>query len=130
MRKHGLWCSRLSGAPLVADGAGYRGSTGRVDVDSAGAVMGASTQQMRGAVLGRLRADFSLVAMKAGCLRAFEALRGGGAAAVPPASAAALPGVGPVLAPPSSVAFAAPVVQAVAVSAGGGSGAGVLGGAG
>jgi len=101
-----------------------------MDVDSAGAVMGASTQQMRGAVLGRLRADFSLVAMKAGCLRAFEALRGGGAAAVPPASAAALPGVGLVLVPPSSVAFAAPVVQAVAVSAGGGSGAGVLGGAG
>ena len=46
-----------------------------------------------------------------------------------PASAAALPGVGPVLAPPSSVAFAAPVVQAVAVSAGGGSYAGMLGGA-
>jgi hypothetical protein len=43
--------------------------------------------------------------------------------------AAALPGVGAVLAPPSSVAFAAPVVQAVAVSAGGGSYAGVLRGA-
>ena len=85
---------------------------------------------MRGAVLGRLKAEFSLVAMMAGCLRAFEALRCGGAAAVPPASAAALPGVGPVLAPPSSVAFAAPVVHAVAVSAGGGSCAGVLGGAG
>ena len=56
---------------------------------------------------------------------------------MPPASAAALPGVGAVLAPPSSVAFAAPVVQAVAVSVGashlqlgGGSYAGVLGGAG
>ena len=61
---------------------------------------------------------------------AFEALRCGGGAAVPPASAAALPGVGAVLALPSSVAFAAPVVQAVAVSAGGGSYAGVLGGAG
>ena len=43
---------------------------------------------------------------------------------------AALPGVGAALAPPSSVAFAVPVVQAVAVSAGGGSYAGVLGGAG
>jgi len=52
-----------------------------------------------------------------------------GGAAVPPASAAALPGVGPVLTPPSSVAFAAQVVQAVAVSAGGGSYADVLGGA-
>jgi len=68
--------------------------------------------QMRGAVLGHLKAGFSLVAMKAGCLRAFEAL----------------PGVGAALAPPSSVAFVAPVVQAVAVSAGGGSCAGVLGG--
>ena len=101
-----------------------------VDVDSAGAVMGANTPQMRGAALGRLKAELSLVAMKAGCLHAFEALRCGGGAAVPPASAAALPGVGAVLAPPSSVAFAAPVVQAVAVSAGGGSCAGVLGGAG
>jgi len=34
---------------------------------------------------------------------------GGGAAAVPPASAAAFPGVGPVLAAPSSVAFAGAV---------------------
>jgi len=40
---------------------------------------------------------------------------------VPPASAADLPGVDAVLAPPPSVAFAAPVVQAVAVPAGGGS---------
>ena len=48
-----------------------------------------------------------------------------GGAAVLPASAAALPGMGPVLDPPSSVAFAAPVVQAVAVLAGGGSYAGV-----
>jgi hypothetical protein len=69
-----------------------------VDVDSSGAVMGTSAPQMRGAVLGRLKAEFSLVAMKAGCLRAFEALRGGGAAAVPPASAAAVdaPSRGPV----------------------------------
>ena len=37
--------------------------------------------------------------------------------------------MGPVLAPPPSVAFAAPVEQAVAVSAGGGSCAGVLDGA-
>ena len=67
--------------------------------------------------------------MKAGCLRAFfEALRGGGGAAVPPAPAAVLPGVGAPLALPPPVAFAAPVVQAVAVSAGGGSYAGVLGG--
>jgi hypothetical protein len=101
-----------------------------VDVDNAGAVIGAGTPQMRSAVLGRLKAELSLVAMKAGCLRAFEALRCGGGAAVPPASAAALRGVGAALAPPSSVAFAAPVVQAVAVSVGGGSCAGVLGGAG
>ena len=40
-----------------------------VDVDSAGAVMGASAPQMRGAVLGRLKAEFSLVAMKVGCQR-------------------------------------------------------------
>ena len=152
MGKHGLWCSHQGWgfAPLVVSTAGVPhadslrflellssqmvqaigAQRAGVDVDSAGAVMGASAPQMRGAVLGRLKAEFSLVAMKAGCLRAFEALRGGGAAAVPPASAAALPGVGPVLAPPSSVAFAAPVVQAVAVSAGGGSCAGVLGGAG
>jgi hypothetical protein len=39
-----------------------------VDVDGAGTVMGASPPQMRGAVLGRLKAEFSLVAMKAGCL--------------------------------------------------------------
>ena len=47
-----------------------------------------------------------------------------------PASAAALPGVGAALVPPPSVAFAAPVVPVVAVSAGGGSYEGVLGGAG
>ena len=49
-------------------------------------------------VLGRLKAESSLVAMKVGCLRALEALRGGGGAA------------------------------AVAASVGGGSCAGVLGG--
>jgi len=54
-----------------------------VNVD-AGAVMGASLPQMRGAVLGRLKAEFSLVEMKAGCMRAFEALWGGAGAAVPP----------------------------------------------
>jgi hypothetical protein len=48
---------------------------------------------------------------------------------VPPGSAAALLGVGAVLAPPSSASPAAPVMQVVAVSAGGGSYAGVLGGA-
>jgi len=80
---------------------------------------------MRGAVVGRLKAEFSLVAMKAGCLRAFEALRSGGGAAVPPAPAAVLPGAGAALALTPPVAFAAPVVQAVAVSAGGGSYAGV-----
>ena len=48
---------------------------------------------------------------------------------MPPAPAAALPGVGAALALPPPVAFAAPVVQAVAVSAGGGSYAGVRGGA-
>ena len=40
-----------------------------------------------------------------------------------------LAGVGAALAPPSPVAFAAPVVQAVAVSVGGGSYADELGGA-
>ena len=52
-----------------------------------------------------------------------------GAGAVPPAPAPTLPDVGTVLAPPSPVAFTAPVVQAVAVSACGGSSAGLLGGA-
>ena len=83
---------------------------------------------MRVAVLGRLKAEFSLVAMKAGCLRAFEALRGGGAAAVPPSPAAVPPGVGAAQAFPPPAAPSAPVVQAVAVSAGAGSYAGVLGG--
>jgi len=48
---------------------------------------------------------FSLVAMKAGCLRTFEALRCGDGVAVPPAPPAVLPGVGAVLAPLSLVAF-------------------------
>ena len=112
-----------------ADGAGDRAQRAVVDVDGAGAVMGASPPQMRGAVLGRLKAEFSLVAMKAGCLRAFfEALRGGGGAAVPPAPAAVPPGVGAALALPPPAALSALVVQAVAVLAGGGSYAGVLGG--
>jgi len=152
MRNHGLWCSlqRWAFAPLVVSTAGVPhadslrflellatktvqaivAQRAGVDVDGAGAVMGASTPQMRSAVLGRLKAELSLVAMKAGCQRAFEALRCGGGAVVPPASAAALPGVDTVLAPQSSVAFAALVAQAVAVSVGGGSYAGVLGGAG
>jgi hypothetical protein len=151
MRKDGLWCSRQlwAFAPLVVFTAGVPHADSLrflellatqtvqailaqravVDVDGAGAVIGASPRQMRVAVLGRLKAEFSLVAMKAGCLRAFEALRGRGGAAVPPAPAAALPGVGAELALPPPVAFAAPVVQAVAVSAGDGSYAGVLGGA-
>jgi hypothetical protein len=151
MRKLGLWCSRQlwAFAPLVVSTAGVPHADSLrflellatqtvraivaqrtvVDVDGAGAVTGASPRQMRGAVLGRLNAEFSLVAMKAGCLRAFEAFRGRGGAAVPPAPAAALPGVGAALALPPPVAFAAPVVQAVAVSAGGGSYAGVRGGA-
>ena len=54
-------------------------------------------------------------------------LRGGGAA-VPPAPAAVLPGVGAALALPPLAVHSAPVEQAVAVSAGGGSYAGVLGG--
>ena len=45
-------------------------------------------------LLWRLKVELSLVAMKAGCLRAFEALQGGNGAAVPPAPAAVLPGVG------------------------------------
>ena len=36
--------------------------------------MGASPPQLRGAVLARLKAEFSLVAMKAGCMRAMESL--------------------------------------------------------
>jgi hypothetical protein len=57
------------GQAIVAERAG-------VDIDGVGAVMGASPPQMRGTVLGRLKAEFSLVEMKAGCLRVFAA--GGG----------------------------------------------------
>ena len=150
MRKHGLWCSlqRWAFAPLVVSTAGVPhadslrflellasqmvqaigAQRAGMDVDSAGAVMGASAPQMRGAVLGRLKAEFSLVAMKAGCMRAFEALRGGAGAAVPPPLAAFPPGMGSALPLPPLAATSAPVVQAVAVSAGGGSYAGVLGG--
>jgi len=137
MRKHGLWCSRQlwAFAPLVVSGVPHADSLrllellatqtvqaivaqrAGMDVDGAGtvAVMGASTPQMRGAVLGRLKAEFSLVAMKAGCLRAFEALRCGGGAAVPPAPAAALPGVGAALAPPSPVVGGLSTVARVCV---------------
>ena len=72
-------------------------------------------------LLWRLKVELSLVAMKAGCLRSFEALWGGGGAAVPPTPAAVLPGVVSALALPPPVAFAAPMVQAVAFSADGGS---------
>jgi len=139
MRKHGLWCSRQlwAFAPLVVSTSGVPhadslrllellatqtvqaivAQRAGMDVDGAGtvAVMGASTPQMRGAVLGRLKAEFSLVAMKAGCLRAFEALRCGGGAAVPPAPAAALPGVGAALAPPSPVVGGLSTVARVCV---------------
>ena len=99
-----------------------------VNVDDAGAVMRARPPQMRGAVLGRLKAEFSPVAMKAGCMRAFVVLRGGAGAAVPPAPAANLPVAGAALALPPLAVPSAPVVQAVAVSAGGVSYAGVPGG--
>jgi hypothetical protein len=77
---------------------------------------------------GASRRIFSLVAMKAGRLRAFEALLGGGGAAVPPAPAAVPPGVGAALALPPPAAPSALVVQAVAVLAGGWAYAAVLGG--
>jgi len=48
-----------SGAPRGADGAGNRGSMGRCGRRrQCGRVMGASPLQMRGAVLGHLKADF------------------------------------------------------------------------
>jgi len=53
------------------------------------------------------------VPLYSGCVFPF---RCGGGAAVPPASAATLPGVSDVLASPSPVASAGPAVQAVAVS--------------
>jgi hypothetical protein len=65
--------------------------------------------------------------MKAGRMRAFETLRGGAGAAVPPAPAAIPPGAGTALALPTLAVPSAPVVQAVAVSASGVSYAGVLG---
>ena len=133
--KHGPWCARQgpSWSPRQAcrtptPSASWSFSRAGVNVDDAGAVMGANPLQMRGAVLGRLKAEFSLVAMKAGCMRAFEALRGGAGAAVPPPLAAFPPGMGSALPLPPLAATSAPVVQAVAVSAGGGSYAGVLGG--
>jgi hypothetical protein len=48
--------------------------------------------------------------MKAGCVRAFEALRGEDAAALPPPPAAALPGAGAALAPPPLAVPSAPLV--------------------
>jgi hypothetical protein len=81
MRKHGLWCVRQGWdfAPLVVSTAGVPhadslrflellssqmvqaigAQRARMDVDSAGAVMGASAPQMWGAVLGRLKANSS-----------------------------------------------------------------------
>ena len=46
--------------------------------------MGASPPQLRGAVLARLKAEFSLVAMKAGCKRAFASLPAEAVAFAPP----------------------------------------------
>jgi len=99
-----------------------------VSVDDTGASSWGRASRKWVAVLGRLKAEFSLVAMKAGCLRAFKALQGGAGAAVPPPPAAVPPGVGAALAFPPPAAPSAPVVQAVTVSAGGGLYAGVLGG--
>jgi hypothetical protein len=45
-------------------------------VDDGGAGMGASPPQLRGSVLARLKAEFSLVAMKVGCMRALASLPG------------------------------------------------------
>jgi hypothetical protein len=98
------------------------------DVDDTGAVMGASPPQLRGTVLARLKAKFSLIAMKAGCVHVFESLRVVDAAPVPPPPAAVLLVEGAAPAPPPLLVASAPVVQAVAVSAGGESYAGVLGG--
>ena len=90
MRKHGIWCACQGWefAPLVVSTPGVphadsfrflellveqtvqaiTAQRAGVNVDDAGAVMRARPPQMRGAVLGRLKAEFSLVAMKAGCL--------------------------------------------------------------
>jgi hypothetical protein len=104
----------LPGASRGADGAGGHGSTGGRE------------RRRRGR--RHAKAEFSLVAIKAGCMRAFEALRSGAGAAVPPPLAAFPPGISAALPLPPLAATSAPVVQAVAVSAGGGSYAGVLGG--
>jgi len=65
--------------------------------------MGASPPQLRGAVLARLKAEFSLVAMKAGCMRAMESLPAVAVEFAPPPPPAALGG--PVVLPPSVVEF-------------------------
>jgi hypothetical protein len=141
MRKHGIWCACQGWefAPLVVSTPGVphadsfrflellveqtvqaiTAQRAGVNVDDAGAVMRARPPQMRGAVLGRLKAEFSPVAMKAGCMRAFVVLRGGAGAAVPTPPAAVPPGLGAALVPSPLAVPSAPVVQAVAVSGGG-----------
>ena len=67
-------------------------------MDDGGAGMGASPPQLRGAVLARLKAEFSLVAMKAGCMRALASLPAEAVALAPPLPLAGLGG--PVVPPP------------------------------
>ena len=68
--------------------------------------MGASPPRLRGAVLARLKAEFSLVAMKAGCMRAMESLPAVAVEFAPPPPPAALGG--PVVLTPSVVVPFAP----------------------
>ena len=79
------------------------------DGDDGGAGMGASPPQLRGAVLARLKAEFSLVAMKAGCKRAFASL--------PAEAVAPLAGLGgpAVLPPPVAVPVLPPASYAGAL---------------
>ena len=58
----------------------------------------ASPPQLRGAVLARLKAEFFLVAMKAGCMRALASLPAEAVALAPPFPLACLGG--PVVPPP------------------------------
>ena len=77
--------------------------------------MGASPPQLRGAILARLEAEFSLIAMKAGCKRAFASLPAEAVAFAPPLP---LPCLGGLEAPPPPGAV--PVVPASWVGAFGG----------
>lgn len=86
-----------------------------------------SPWSVRGYSIRALSHQFSLVAMQAGCVRAFESLRVVDAAAVPPPPAAALLVAGAAPAPPPLAVAQAPVVQALTVSAGGESNADMLG---